>query len=249
MSCETWLHGRVELGELPEGVEQRLERLPGEWLEFEQGTSTIVVRLCQPSAGPCLPTISGELVRMMAEVPESLQPQIPGGDLYLHTEQTGQLVRLRVEPGGEVRISWAHPHFTHAERRLYGEERGPLVDPCMQCLVGCVNFVTSSPAQAGRELEALADTYEGLYPEGEFLVATDEARRLVNLTMSQVNLDVHLLIERLLQLAAPGSLSGRIDLMSFCAASAEQHARFLFEKGVVWVQRPVLWEEPEAVVS
>ena len=245
MSYETWLHGQVVLGVLPERAQQRLEQLPGEWLEFERGSGTIVVRLCQPSTAPCLPTITGELVRMMGEVPELLQSRIPGGDLYLHTEQNGQLVRLRVEPGGEVRISWAHPNYTGAERRLYGEDRGPLVDPCMQCLVGCVNFVASSPGRAARELETLADTYEGLYPEGEFVVVTDEARSLVTLTMSEVNLDVSLLIERLRQLAAPGSLSGRIEVTSFAAALPEQHARFLFEIGTVWVQRPALWRKAE----
>ena len=97
--------GCVVLGELPETVQQRLGALPGEWLEFDPLTGTIVVRHIQPSAGPSLPMIAGELVRMLSEIPEAGQDRIPGGDLFVHTEVAAQLVRLRVEGGRRARRS------------------------------------------------------------------------------------------------------------------------------------------------
>ncbi len=243
MFCETGCYGRVVLGELPEETQQRLAELPGEWLEFDPRSGAIVVRHCQPSSSPCLPCITGELERILAEVPASRRAAIPGGNLYVHTESKGQLVRLRVEPGGDLRICWAHPDYSRAQRMpLTGQES--LVPPQVQCLNGCVSLETTAPAQAARELEALADAYVGLYPEGQFVALADERQKKVQLELRDVNLDVLLLISRLEQLAARGTLSGRIEVSSFAAAAPEQYARFLFEEGMVWVQRPVLWEEP-----
>jgi hypothetical protein len=206
----------------------------------------VVVRLCQPSSGPCLPTITCELVRMLSEVPAELQQDIRGGDLFVHTEQSGQLVRLRVEQGGELRIAWAHPDYARAERRPWSEDRAPLVDPKVQRLNGCVTLQTAAPRRAARDLEQLADTYEGLYPEGEFVVTADERRGRVQLIMHDLNVDVKLLLECLQQLALPGTLAGRIEVSSFAAAAPDLHARFLIEDGAVWVQRPLLWREPAA---
>ncbi len=248
MFYETGCYGRVALGQLPEHLKQKLEGLPGVWLEFDRASGDVVVRLCQPSSAPCLPSIAGELVRMLGELPEPLQAQIPGGDLYLHTEDTGQLVRLRVEAGGEVHISWAHPDYSRARRRLYTEDRSELVEPHVQCLTGCITF-TAASVVATRELQALADNYEGLYPEGEFIITDDPARGQVLLTMNALNLDVRLLIDVLQRLSAPNSLNGRIDVTSFAAATPEQHARFLFDKGIIWVQRPVLWKEETAQIA
>ena len=248
MFYETGCYGRVALGQLPEYIKQKLEALPGVWLEYDRASGDAVVRLCQPASAPCLPAIASELVRMLGELTEPLQAQVPGGALYLHTEDTGQLVRLRVEAGGEVHISWAHPDYSRASRRLYSEERGELVEPHVQCLTGCITF-TAASAVASRELEALADNYEGLYPEGEFVITTDEARGQVLLTMNALNLDVRLLIDVLERLSAANSLNGRIDVTSFAAATPEQHARFLFDKGIIWVQRPVLWKEESPQVA
>ena len=114
MFYDAGCYGGVRLGELPEAVQQRLAALPGDWLEFDAPTGMIVVRHIQPSAGPCLPTITGELVRMLAEIPEASQAAIPGGELFVHTERGGQLVRLKVEAGGAVKIEWAHPDYTRA---------------------------------------------------------------------------------------------------------------------------------------
>jgi hypothetical protein len=241
--CETGCFGRVVLGELPPETQRRLAAVPGEWLEFDPLTGAIVVRHCQPSSAPCLPTIASELERMLAEVPASQRPAIRGGDLYVHTESKGEFVRLRIQPGGDLRVTWAHPDYSQAERKAFtGHES--LVPPQVQRLKGCVSLITPVPARAVQELEALADAYIGLYPEGELLASADERQGKVLLQLNDVNLDVLLLIKRLAELAAPQTLSGRIDVSAFAAVSPDHYARFLFEEGKVWVQRPALWEEP-----
>lgn len=243
MFYEPGCYGRVVLGELAEENQQRLAELPGEWLEFDPASGAIVVRHCQPSSAPCLPAIAGELVRMLAELTTSQQAGIIGGDLYVHTESKGQLVRLRVTPGGAVEIRWAHPDYLHARRAAY-TGRESFIEPAVQRLNGCVSLLTSDPVQAARELETLAQNYEGLYPGGELAASTDEPLGKVQLELRDVNLDVHSLLNRLLVLAEPGSLFGYIELSSFAAADPEQCARFVFADGKVWVERPALWEEP-----
>ena len=66
-----------------------------------------MVRHIQPTAAPCLPTIAQELVRVLAAVPVELHGAIPGGDLYVPTEDSPQVARLRVEAGVALRAAWA----------------------------------------------------------------------------------------------------------------------------------------------
>ena len=246
MFYDAGCYGGVRLGELPDAVQQRLAALPGDWLEFDAPTGMIVVRHIQPSAGPCLPTITGELVRMLGEIPEASQGAIAGGELFVHTEGGGQLVRLKVEPGGAVKIEWAHPDYTRAMPQPYQGERLEIVEPRVQRLNGTVTFKTKDVAGAVRELAALADTYEGLYPEGDIVAAPDPSRTGVSVQVRDLNLDVLLLVERLRQLAAKGSLAGHLEVSSFATVYPEQHLRFVFKAGATLVQRPVLWPEPAA---
>ncbi len=245
MFYDTGCYGGVVLGELPDEVQRRLAALPGDWLEFDAPTGMIVVRHIQPSAGPSLPQIAGEVVRMLAEIPEAAQGRIPGGELFVHTEQRG-LARLKVEPGGALRIEWAHPDYEQARPQPWGgrSERLEIVEPRVQRLNGTVRFATADAAGAARELEALADTYEGLYPEGT-LAATAEKRGVV-LEVRDLNLDVLLLVERLQALAAKGTLAGHVEVSSFATVYPEQHLRFVFRDGKPFVQRPVLWEDAPA---
>jgi hypothetical protein len=62
--------------------------------------------------------------------------------------------------------------------------------------------------------------------------------------MRDVNLDVLLLVKYLQKRAVAGTLAGRIDVTSFAGEDPEQFARFLFEDGKIWIERPELWEEP-----
>lgn len=243
MFYDTGCYGQVVLGDLPEPVRQRLAALPGDWLEYDGGIGAVVVRHIQPSAGPCLPTIAGELVRMLSEVPEAWRDAIPGGDLFVHTERSAQLVRLRVGPGGAVGIEWAHPDYSASQPQLYTGGHLEMVEPRVQRLNGRVAFTTTNPAQAARALEVVADTYEGLYPEGDLVVTTDEARGGVEADVRDLNLDALLLVARLQELAAPGSLAGDLKVSSFAAVVPEQQLRFVFKGGMTWVQRPVLWRD------
>lgn len=234
--------GRVELGDLPEDLRRRLGELPGEWLEYDAASGAIVVRHTEPSTADSLPTITMELVRMISEVPLELQEGIVGGDLYVHTtEGAGQLVRLRVEPGGIIQIQWAHPEFQRALKRPYlgGREIG--IDPEVQRLNGEVSFAAEDPDDALARIQDAVESFEGLYPEGELLGSVDPHRGTVTLELLDVNFDAGALVSMLQALARPRSLSGRVELSSFGPGKPEQRLRFLFEDGRVWVQHPLLW--------
>ena len=245
MFYDAGCYGQVRLGHLSETVQQRLGALPGEWLEFDAVTETIVVRHIQPTAGPCLPTIAGELVRILSEIPGAAQAAIPGGELYVHTEVGAQLVRLKVEAGGAVRIAWAHPDYARSRPQIWTGGGVEMVEPRVQRLNGEAAFAAADPAQAARAIETLADTYEGLYPEGDLTVRAERAAGRVTVEVHDLNLDARLLVERLVQLAVPGSLTGQIEVSSFAAIVPEQQLRFVFDDGKTWVRRPVLWEDAE----
>jgi hypothetical protein len=233
-------YGRVQLGALPSEVQRRLVALPGEWLEFDAAAGAIVVRHVQPSAGPSLPTIAGELVRMIETVGAALHAGIAGGDLFVHADANQALVRLRVERGGAVHIRFAHPDYARAVPQPYEPGRHDLVDPKVQRLNGEVTLRAGDAPRAAAALEAVADTYEGLYPEGAYAARAEG--KAVRLTLQDVNLDAELLVAKLVELAAPGSLEGRLDVASFAGEAPERYGRFVFDRGVVRIQRPVLWD-------
>ena len=239
MSHVSQCHGRIELGELPDAVRARLAGLPGEWLEFDPDAAAIVVRHVQPTEAPVLATTASELVRMLNEIPYDLKTRIPGGVLFVHTEATGELVRLRVSANGALSIEWAHPDYEGAARKPYGDGHELAIEPWEQRLNGEVEFVSKEAETAAHELQSLADTFEGLYPEGDFRATADAST--VRVRMVDVNLDVKRLLDRLLFLADKSTLYGRIDVGSFGDSLPENLVRLLFETGEVWVQRPLLW--------
>ena len=235
-------HGRVTLGALPEVTRARLTGLPGEWLEFDPPSGAIVVRHIQPTAAPCLPTIAHELVRMLAAVPIELHEAIPGGGLYVHTEDSPHVVRLRVEAGGAVHISWAHPRFGGAPRQRYAPDAIG-IDAVFCRLTGNVTFAAAEPAGAARQLQRLADTFEGLYPEGHFRASPESARGAVRVEMEDANLDVRLLVTRLLELATPGSADGAIQVGTFDVRRPDDRVRVVLERGQAWVEEATLFDE------
>jgi hypothetical protein len=235
--------GRVDLGDLPQEVADRLAKIPGEWLEYDPPTGAIVVRHVEPSTAHHLPTVACELVRLFAEIPPEFHGKIPGGALFVHTEEEhGQLIRLRVEAGGAIHVRWAHPSFKQATRRPYAGGSDFGIDPEVQRLNGSVSFESRDPQGAVGAVEDLADTFEGLYPAGGCVVR-DAGEGRVELSMEEVNLDAVLLIELLRELAEPGTLSGRFQVSSFGTVIPENQRRVLFEGGEVQVQQPLLWPE------
>lgn len=242
MSYQSGCHGRVVLGDLPADVQARLAQLPGEWLEFDPDTGAVEISHVQPSTGPILPTVTVELVRILGEIPPEHQTSVKGGSLFVHTEEPAtQLVRLRVEPGGSLHVQWAHPEYAGAARRPYTGDHEVLTPAWEHCLSGQVRFECDDPAGAAARLRDLADTYEGLYPEGDFRAEVAEDGRGVVVAMREVNLDGEALVRELQALARPRTLDGRFDLGSFADFVPENLVRFVFERGEIWVQHPLLW--------
>jgi hypothetical protein len=239
MAYQPGCQGRVVVGTLPESVQRGLVAIPGDWLEYDPPSRSIVVRHIEPTDDPVLPAVTVELVRILSVIPFDNLAGIEGGDLFVHIEETGRLVRLRVEPGGSLHIQWARPGYTGATKRAWSDGHEIVNEPWNHKLNGEVTFGTGDPASAAAGLQELADTYEGLHPEGDFVASVEGSR--VTVTLREVNLDGKLLVETLQRLASSRSLEGRLDVGSFRELAPEQLVRILFEKGETWVQHPMLW--------
>ena len=246
MFYEEGCQGRVQVGSLPGDVIARLAALPGEWLEFDAPTGAIVVRHIQPTAAPTLPTIAAELVRMLCDIPPALHEQIAGGDFHVHTEDSPHLVRIRVQAGGGVRIDWAHPDFATARKRPYDAQSVPIEGVYCR-LNGTVTLGVADAMGAARELQRVGDTYEGLYPEGDFRATPAKRAGLVDVELRDVNLDPRILVDRLIALAEPGTLRGSIEVRSFDDRHPDDRVRLLFQDGTAWVQEPYLF--PDALAA
>lgn len=240
--------GRVELGALPEEIESRLVSLPGEWLEFEPESDAVVVRHAQPSSGPDLPVIAGELVQILSLVPPELHREIAGGDFYVHTHDTGQFVRLHVAPGGALHIEWANPDFAAGETHPYRGRVETQLDPVVQRIDGRVCLRATDPEAVAAELQRLADHFEGLYPEGECRFETTDDTLVVGLRA--LNLDAHLLLGVLEEHALEGSLEGGFTVTAFGReVLPEESLQIVFEGGRTLVRRPLLWSDAAGVAS
>ena len=239
MAYQPGCQGRVVVGTLPESVQRGLVAIPGDWLEYDPPSRSIVVRHIEPTDDPVLPAVTVELVRILSVIPFENLAGIEGGDLFVHIEETSRLVRLRVEPGGSLHIQWARPGYEGATKRAWGDGHEIVNEPWNHRLNGEVTFGADDPESAAAGLRELADTYEGLHPEGDFVASVEGSR--VSVTLREVNLDGKLLVETLQRLASSRSLEGRLDVGSFRELAPEQLVRILFEKGETWVQHPMLW--------
>jgi hypothetical protein len=229
----------VLVGTLPESVQRRLMSIPGDWLEYDPPSGAIVVRHIQPTDDPVLPAVTVELVRILSELPFESLAEIEGGDLFVHLEDSGRLVRLRVEAGGALHIQWARPGYAGAQKRAWSDGHELVTEPWNHRLNGEVTFRSKDATGAAGNLQDLADTYEGLHPEGDF-TATAEGSD-VRIVLEEVNLDGKKFVEALHRAAEPRSLEGRVDVGSFREQAPEALVRVLFEKGETWVQHPMLW--------
>ena len=241
MAYQPGCQGRVVVGALPESVQRALLAIPGDWLEYDPPSRSVVVRHVQPTDDPVLPAVTVELVRILSEIPFERLAEVEGGDLFVHIEETGRLVRLRVERGGALHIQWARPGYAGATKRAWSDGHEIVSEPWNHRLNGELRFESADPPAAAAKLQELADTYEGLHPEGEFEASAAGNGSEVRITLREVNLDGRLLVETLHRLAAPRSLEGRLDVGSFREFAPEQLVRILFEKGETWVQHPMLW--------
>lgn len=245
MFYETGCHGRIAVGSQSADVAARLARVPGEWLEYDPPSQAIVVRHIQPTSAPSLPTITAELVRMLSEIPVEAHAAIGGGELFIHTEDTPHLVRIRVASGGGVRLDWAHADFARGRKQAFTDDRQIPIDAVYCRLTGTVRFGATDAAKAARKLQQTADTFEGLYPEGDFRSQAG-AGGDVEVGMRDVNLDARLLIRRINALAQPGSAEGTVDVSSFDDRRPDDRIRVLFQEGRVWIQEPYFWPDAAA---
>ena len=239
MFQEFGCHGSIDVGTLSSDTVIALEALSGDWLEYDRDAGAIVVRPIQPVSSPIVPTVTSELVHMLATIPFELQEALTGGQLLVHTEDLGRLVRITVERGGALHLEWAHPDYAGAEKRPF-DSAEIQIERYEQRLNGQVTFEAEEPARAADALQLLADTFEGLYPEGDFQ-STPTGNGSVSVTMKDVNLDIQELMRALQTHGKPGTAEGRVALGSFKDAVPEHLLRVVFEGGNVWMQQPLLW--------
>jgi hypothetical protein len=241
MYADHGCRGEIRLGTMPPEIAERLASVPGVWLEYEATKCRIVVRHAQPSSGPALPLITGELVQLLSVIPTQLHAGVEGGDLFVHTHDTQQFVRIHVEEGGVLRLQWARPDFGRGERTAYRGRCETIIDPCVQKLDGEVEFRAEDPRRAAASVMKLAGTFEGLYPEGQCEAVAKDDR--VKVSMQALNLDSHALIEMLDEVATEKSLAGAFTVSTFGEALPDGELRIVFEDGTAFAQHPVLWPE------
>ncbi|MDL5501875.1 MAG: hypothetical protein QSU88_01530, partial [Candidatus Methanoperedens sp.] len=153
---------------------------------------------------------------------------------------------LRVDAGGTVRLNWAHPCFASAARQPFTSAAPIAIEPVFCRLSGDVTLGAADPARAAGEIQRLADTFEGLYPEGDFQASADRTHGIVRVHMQDANVDIRLLVERLLRVAAPGTADGAIEVSSFDERYPDDRVRVVFEDGRAWLEEPALFGESAA---
>lgn len=232
--------GFIELGELGEVTQGRLEQVKAVWLEFSPQPASLVVRHVQPDDIPPLREIAGELLEFLGEIPEEERARIPGGTFYFLDEQSGQYVRLKVWKGGFLTVAWARPDYSHARWEPYQGQKVPLVFEAYQRLNGTLKLL--SRASAAEEIRAAVERFGGLGPPGEFEANASEGR--VEIRLRDVNTSALPLLKVLRATAdPPSSLEGELDVSSFRAGDLEDYCRFVFRAGEVWLVRPSLWND------
>ncbi len=230
--------GMVRVGSLPWEVSERLAQFTGNWLEFVPEQNAIIVRHVQPLGCPALSAVPCELIALIDSIPSELRASIPGGALYLRS-QNGPVLRLVVERG-DVRIEWPRADYSQPVP-VDPEAAIKEADPSTARVTGWARF-SGSAAGAG-SLQEFIDGFEGLYPEGE--VFTDCKQNVVSVQLKNVNVGPAGLIGKLRELAGSiDSLQAELDVDSFVADSPASDFRIEIRDGRVQAKRPSLWREP-----
>ena len=230
--------GRVELGDLSQETQRRLERVEAIWLEFSPDPPRLVVRHVQPDDTPALREIAGELLEFLIDIPETERRQVPGGALYYLDEQSGQFVRIKVWEGAFVTVAWAQPSYAHATWQPYRGQTVPLVFDAYQRLNGVFRLLAGQAVV--EEIRSTIERNGGLYPQGDFEVLV--ADRRIEVKLLDVNASVLPLLNVLRGKAEPASsLEGEIDVSSFRSGDVEDYCRFIMRAGEIWIARPELW--------
>ena len=238
--------GSVNLGQLGEDTQKRLEKIAASWLEYSPETSFLDVRHVQPDDVPPIREVAAELLDFLHSVSDSERAQIRGGALYYQDELTGQYVRLKVWKGSFLTVAWARPDYTHAQWETFRSQPVNMVFEPFQRLNGAVSF-EGSPTAAD-DLRRILDNTLGQYSQGDYAISA--SMRWVEVGLRDVNADALTLINALRYMAKPGTLTGEIDISSFRVGDLEDYSRFSFRNGETWMARPQLWSEaPDAILT
>lgn len=229
--------GQVELGNLSQDTQQRLEQIEATWLEFAPESVSLEIRHVQPDDRPVLPEIVREMVEFLNQVTDSERALVPGGTVYYQDAVKGQFVRIKVWKGGFLTISWALPDYANADWERYRSQPVSVVPEPYQRMNGKVSF--EGIPSAADDFRELLERTAGLYSEGDFEIVARVDR--IEVSLRDVNASVLPLVYALQVLAKPGSLEGEIDLSSFRAGDLEEYCRFAFRGGEAWIVRPSLW--------
>ena len=216
--------GSVNLGQLGNDTQKRLEQIAASWLEYSPECASLVVRHVQPDDVPPMREIAGELLDFLHAVSDSERAQIVGGALYYQDEATGQYVRLKVWKGGFLTVVWARPDFTHAHWEAFRNQPVAVVFEPFQRLNGAVSFEANP--HAADQLRKILDSTAGEYSQGDYAISSSVNR--VDLTLRDVNADALTLINALRYVAKEGTLKGEIDVSSFRQGDMEDYCRFAF---------------------
>ena len=238
--------GSVNLGQLGEDTQKRLEQIAASWLEYSPESSSLVVRHVQPDDVPPMREVAGELLDFLHAVSDAERAQIPGGALYYQDEPTGQHVRLKVWKGGFLTVAWARTDYTRAQWECFNNQPVTLVFEPFQRLNGAVSFAGNP--NAAEDFRRILDKTAGQYSQGDYAISSSV--RGVEITLRDVNADVLTVVNALRYMAKPGTLTGEIDVSSFRAGDMEDYCRFSFHDGETWMARPTLWSDaPDAPLS
>jgi len=227
--------GRVQLAPLSATTMLELAGFPGEWLEYSAEENALVVRHVQPGGSPALAAVPAELIAMLDLVPAAGRAASPGGTLVVHARTT-PVLRLCVA-GGRIDVQWPQEDWEHA-LPVELAEMFRTVAPASAKLTGEIAF--AAPAGAERRLVEFLESFEGLYPGGEYHVRRDG--ETVRVRLDTFNAGPEELLALVRELASPaGSLDIELDVGSFEPQAFERDFRLAARGGEIHAVRPALW--------
>jgi len=97
--------------------------------------------------------------------------------------------------------------------------------------------------------EAAREEFERRFVRAALASANGQRGRAagtVRVHMQDANVDVRVLVDRLLALAKPGVADGVIDVSTFDVRFPDDRVRVVFEAGQAWVEEPALFDETPA---
>ncbi len=236
MNIELECEGQVRLGPLPWDLSERLSQFSGNWLEFSPKESTIIARKSLPVGCPATTAVSCELITLIESLTPELRLAMPGGEFFVKAH-SGRIMRFAVEKG-EIRIQWPSEDYSRAIP-VTPESVLSSLSASEASINGWARFAGARSRR--REIEAFAEHFGGLYPEGD--MPSECEQNIAYVPFKGVSVDPDKLVNRLQSLAEPGeSLQAQIDVSCPSPRSEDREYRILIRNGKVEALRPSLWK-------